>query len=78
MNLKELLSKISINLFIKKQNNLKKIMPVLDNEYSALDIFEEEEEENLKEDSKEYIDLELGNGNQLISEEKMWYFYNKV
>lgn len=78
MNLKELLSKISINLFIKKQNNLKKITPVLDNEYSALNIFEittinkEDKEEEI------YIDLELGNGNQLISEEKMWYFYNKV
>jgi len=71
MNIKDLLSMINI---IFRQNNLKKIKPLLDENYIEKDILENEIIE-IKED---FIDLELGNGKHLITEEKMLYFYNKV
>jgi hypothetical protein len=70
MNLKDLISMININF---RQISFKKIMPLLEEEYIVVDILEEE-----KYQEEEYIDLELGNGKELITEEKMLYFYNKV
>ena len=80
MNLKDLISMININF---RQISFKKIMPLLEEKYFVVDILKEydyKESNELKElkELKDYIDLELGNGNQLITEEKMLYFYNKV
>jgi len=74
MNLKDLISMINITF---RQINFKKIMPLLDEDYIEVDILEEYEFKQ-SEESIDYIDLELGNGKQLITEEKMLYFYNKV
>jgi len=71
MNLKELISKIT--LLLGSENKKNKVMPLLDENYIVVDILEEE-----KYQEEEYIDLELGNGKELITEEKMLYFYNKV
>jgi len=71
MNLKELISKITLLLGSEDKKN--KVMPLLDENYIVVDILEEE-----KYQEEEYIDLELGNGKELITEEKMLYFYNKV
>jgi hypothetical protein len=55
-------------------------MPLLEEEYIVVDILKEYDykESNQSKESIDYIDLELGNGKQLITEEKMLYFYNKV
>jgi hypothetical protein len=74
MNLKDLISMINITF---RQISFKKIMPLLDEDYIEVDILEEYDYKESKE-SIDYIDLELGNGKQLITEEKMLYFYNKV
>jgi hypothetical protein len=71
MNLKELISKITV--LLGSENKKNKVMPLLDDNYIVVDILEEE-----KYQEEEYIDLELGNGKELITEEKMLYFYNKV
>jgi len=71
MNLKELISKIT--LLLGSENKKNKVMPLLDENYIVVDILEEE-----KYQEEEYIDLELGHGKELITEEKMLYFYNKV
>ena len=78
MNLKDLLSMVNITF---RQISFKKIMPLIEEEYIVVDIFEEydyKESIDYYKESIDYIDLELGNGNQLITEEKMLYFYNKV
>lgn len=77
MNLKDLISMININF---RQISFKKIIPLLDEEYIVVDILKEYDykESNQSKESIDYIDLELGNGKQLITEEKMLYFYNKV
>jgi hypothetical protein len=77
MNLKDLISMININF---RSNNFKKIMPLIEEEYIVVDILKEYDykESNQSKESIDYIDLELGNGKQLITEEKMLYFYNKV
>jgi hypothetical protein len=78
MTLIEFISKLNINLFIKPAINYTKVMPLLVDDYIAIDISDEEMpvEEPVKE--LEFIDLELGNGYKLINEEKIMYFYNKV
>jgi len=71
MNLKDLISKITV--FLGSENKKNKVMPLLDDYYIVVDILEEE-----KYQEEEYIDLELGNGIQMITQEKILYFYNKV
>jgi len=71
MNLKDLISKISV--LLGSENKKNKVMPLLDDNYIVVDILEEE-----KYQEEEYIDLELGNGIQMITQEKILYFYNKV
>jgi hypothetical protein len=77
MNLKDLISIINITF---RQISFKKIMPLIEEEYIVVDILKEYDYKLSKEskESIDYIDLELGNGKQLITEEKMLYFYNKV
>ena len=77
MTFKELISKINLNLFVKSKIILKKIMPLLEEEYIAIDILDTFEEANVEYEN-DYIDLELGNGFKLINEAKLLYFYNKV
>jgi hypothetical protein len=92
MDLKQLFSNIKLLLNYEKKI-IKKVIPVLDNEYIALDILEiysvykkiknskdynnNEEKENEEKENEEYIDLEMGKGN-VINDEKVLYFYNKV
>ena len=71
MNLKDLISKITV--FLSSENKKNKVMPLLDDNYIIVDILEEE-----KYQEEEYLDLELGNGIQMITQEKILYFYNKV
>ena len=82
MSLKELISKINLNLFFKTQNNFQKVVPLFDENSIVVDILDEGEiiylEDNEYKEDREYIDLELGNGNKFINEAKIWYFYNKV
>ena len=82
MSLKELISKIKLNLFFKTQNNFQKVVPLFDENSIVVDILYEGEiiylEDNEYKEDREYIDLELGNGNKFINEAKIWYFYNKV
>ena len=77
MTFNELISKINLNLFVKSKIILKKIMPLLEEEYIAIDILDTFEEANVEYEN-DYIDLELGNGFKLINEAKLLYFYNKV
>lgn len=87
MDLKQLFSNIKLLLNYEKKI-IKKVIPVLDNEYIALDILEiysvykkiknrKDYNNNEEKDNEEYIDLEMGNGN-IINDEKVLYFYNKV
>ena len=87
MDLKQLFSNIKLLLNYEKKI-IKKVIPVLDNEYIALDILEiysvykkiknsKDYNNNEEKDNEEYIDLEMGNGN-VINDEKVLYFYNKV
>ena len=72
MNLKDLISKITV--FLGSENKKNKVMPLLDDNYIIVDILEEEKYQ----EQEEFIDLELGNGIQMITQEKILYFYNKV
>ena len=72
MNLKDLISKITV--LLGSENKKNKVMPLLDDNYIVVDILEEEKYQ----EQEEYIDLELGNGIQMITQEKILYFYNKV